>query len=734
MGISFYIFLVNVVAHLIKGLPGFYFALALEVSIALIISRLRIANTLSFPKGNQKKFWILSLIVLTVFFYKIAAHAPSGSDTIGYFSYAMVFERGDFPIHTPWQPEYKTFTHIGLSLFLGAVHGLASVPLVFIQYFTAFLILVSISQTLMWFIRYKQSSFTYLILLPVLVGLISLGSFMIAWPTSFSLPETGNNLVKWLNSLPNVNNTLSLYGSPTILDGFIYFFHRLLALSVTLLLIFILIFPHGKNSFLGKVYALILILVIGLIDESSVVATLPVLLIFMFFKTYRKSILNFSIFLLILLSAFYLQGGLIKDFADRELNRNSQAKPTVLIFPKDKDNRFYNFLSYRLVKLKPVSFETQTNYKPLQWFHPGITLQLITAVALCVLAGIFFKKYASYKEICSLLWVLSLTAITSFVAYFAIVPNDFWHKNGDRFLAQAYYFSGLSIAFFITYWWINSPKRFSFIKILVSWILLISIIPSLTQLFPRPVQFWFKLQTEEIRASFKWVKKNIPINEKIIVLTDGSAIPSSNIGLVSYIGAHTPIWGALPRSFEVFDTNPTYADLFYTLNPQILKSLGVRYLILSEDYLKHLPENRKKDILNPDFFHTVFTDDYKKEIIVEVTTDYLSKAQNLGGTFEELNTITPKNGAYYLDQKSLTENKNLYRTAEMTLVDREIYGAYDWFNARIDFDLPYHEPTHDHYDYLVLGEGTDPKIFCNCNNPILIWNGLGNNINLWKTN
>ena len=254
------------------------------------------------------------------------------------------------------------------------------------------------------------------------------------------------------------------------------------------------------------------------------------------------------------------------------------------------------------------------------------------------------------------------------------------------------------------------------------------------QLFPRAKINWFSHAPKEL-VLYTWIRNNIPVDKKIIMLTDVSPTSSSNTDLVIKAGTLTPVWTSEYLATG-FDTNPTYSDIFYTLNPQLLKILKIDYVVIGDQYLTQLAKispKRISDIKNPDFFQPITHDSQSGYRILRVLPKYLSEGENLNGTFYELTNIAPKIGSYFMEGYPSIDF-GFHRSAQLALYDREIY--YDINKAPlyafvIDVALKYYEAHKGEYDYLILGKNTDPKKFCNCS-PKLLWEGLGNGIKLWK--
>lgn len=721
-GLSLFLFLVNILAYFVKGWPLFYAAGGIQLLITIVALKIIKASPLEFPKGKMRLIWFMSLIFWGLFSLIITNTSPfNGSDNVFYFSQASVFARGDFPIHTPWQPDYVSYSHLGISQLLAALRVLTGASYHFIHAVLAFISLFCSIQILTWILNFKNPKFLKLLLfsLPALIGFISLGAFMLAVPVKLTSPDLQNGFLGWLNKLPTIETSNASAG---FLDPLIYILHRLVSTSFFLGILALLLFPL-KKAYISAFAITIFLSAIALLDESVLISILPATVVMSFFSFNKKFIIWISF---ILISAFVIsfQGGIVTESV---INRYGSGSG-ILIFPQDNpDNPYENFRSFRVNSQSSTLFENLKQYQPFGWLQIGIIYQLIF---LLICAAFLLKKKALDEYEGSFTYIVVyffISSVTAFIAFHILVPKLF-HTNGWRFLALSYQFSGIGIAFFLIYLFLNHKNII--LKIIIIWILIFSIVPPFARLFPRRDDlFWFKPAPEPKRASFEWIKKNLSVEEKIIALTDGSPIPSSNIELTTSVGAFTPVWPPYVRAYENFDTSSTYADLFYTLNPDALTLLKAKYLIISNAYVSQLPEERSKDVVNTQYFKQVFWDTERSEGIFTVSEAFLGSAKNLNGTLAELSEIAPKDKTYYLDYESLQKNKNLYKATAMALGERKIYGVHDYW-SRIEGHIPIFGQLTS-YDYLILGDDTDPYIFCRCSAK-LIWSGYQGGIKLWE--
>lgn len=734
LGIATYIFTLNLVSHFIKGPTGFYLSFILEIVLAILLIIYKKVEPINFPKKTALYVWLFSLFFWSIFLFFIAGTSGGSisADSTMHYSLASSFIRGDYPMHTPWQPDYIIYYHIGVAEFLGASRILTGGYNNFLYATLSFLVLLSISQILSNLFLFKTTKsyllFSYFII--PLVGLISLGGYMLAWPINLSFPNISEGFVHWLGQLPKTAWGYDHFGAAATIDGFILFIHSLVAIGMFFSLSTLIIFPHKSYRFLTVCFMILLLGAIALTDESVLFVILPAVFLISFFTVFEKKVKYFLIFLLISLTLISVQGGIITEGM---LNRYGTGTD-VLLFPKDQEGpsaRFEGYRSYRLKQQQSRLFPNQESYYPFRWLHIGIVWKLLLTILFTIFV---FKKSreVGQKQLVSILVLFTLSASTAFVNFHALVPKGWVHINGDRFLVFSHYLSGLVVIFFIFYVW-GYLHSYKMIKALVVWVIAISVIPQLAVIFPREKYNWFAKPYVPVSSEYIWIKNNIPMDDRILVFTENAPVPSSNLQLLREIGALTPGWAPQPRVYHGFDMSPIYSDVYYTLNPELLSILKLRYLALGQSYFLGLTEKRKQDLQNPNYFQVVYKNPAGNFVIFKILPQYLNGGENLTGTFTEMEEIAPKKGAYYIDYPPNIDERT-FRALRLLLYDREIYynilGAT--YNFRIDVPLRYYGDKTDHYDYLALGQNVDPKIICNCQAK-LIWEGFGNGVKLWST-
>ena len=737
-GITFHIFVINLLAHVIKGPPVIYFSLLIQIIFTVIVHfRIPTFRT-EFPKGSEKYLWIISLTIWIIFSYQIAAHSIiDGADSTVYYTLTSRFIRGDYPIYQPWQPAYIIFYHIGGLELLASLKVFTGASYYFIHAFISFILLICISQVLTYiFLKDRLNNFKRFItsFIPPIFGLISIGNIMFVWPINFSI-NFENGLINWLKNLPTLTRSFEHYGTFGEVDTLIYFLHHSLGLSLFLAALIPLLSPNNKR---WVIFVLtIFIAAIALINESIFILSLPAIIIASYLITFKKFAKYVLILIVISLPLVLFQGGIVTESI---LNR--YGIKFLLIFPSDGE---YLYRTYRLNQSSNKFFSDE-QYNPLAWFHPAIYIQLL----ILLISAFVYSKSRNHENFQDkiLIWILLICAITSLVAYFGLVPKGYTNPNGNRFLTWSFYFSGLGIAFLIVYFLNFIKFKITIFKILLNyliiWILITSITPIFVNLFPRKKENFLITTKPNINLVYEWIKKNIAYDKDVISLIYTNPVSISNLELAREAGVLTPIWPSKPFVFGLYDTGPDFFDFYYTLNPETFKILGVDYIITSREYRTNLPKIRQNDLQNPYYFkpmhqfsgYILFGYPFEipsNIIIYQVLNKYLIEAQNLEGTFSELNRIAPLEGKYYIDYPpNITEN--IFRALRLLLIDRQLYskpgGAF--YNGLIDVEPKQYGKFSDWYNYLVLGETVDPKTICSCEAK-LIWSGLGNGVKLWKT-
>ena len=739
IGVSFYIFIINLSAYLFKGISGFYVTIVILLALTVVLKKkIKLAKfEMSINKTSLLYFLIWAIFLFIILDTNGAAIS---GDAFMPISLAALFSRGDYPIHVPFQPDYVSFYHIGGPELLAFFKPITGASYQFLFSFFSFIVLLSVSQLLTWIIDGKGRKIPLILRLTIpLVGLISMGGFMLTFPIEAKFNLAGD-IFSYLKTLPTLNTIVS-YASSSSLDSLILFFHRLLAFSSFIALIPFVIYPSKRNPILTASIILITTSSIALLDEAVFISCAPTTFILSFFTLFQKGFLKWILFCAIGLLLIILQGGIIPQ----TIFRTNQALNQFEIIPKDQSYILPSL--YKLIQqsLNPPPNPEQYTFK---WIHLNIILQLPLLLSFYFL----LIRVKADSRIKSLLLLMFLSSLTALVAYFEIIDKII-PPNGARFLSFSYHLSGLGIIFFIVSVWSslktnNFTNKFltSLLKIIIVWFLLISITPSVAKLFPRENYHWLTtispISTQWELPIYDWIKNNLPLQSRMMILVNELSLARDNLitnnqlnlNLITHSGAKVSWWYPKPLAMYGMDISPAFLDVLFTLDPEIIKVLKLDYIIVNQQYVNALPKERILDINNPRYFQLVYFDQFNGLMVLKTLTDYLLKAKNFGGTLYELEQITPTSGYYYLEGKPNIP-ENTYRAIRLTLGDRYVYTPlghdYAKYNFPIDVVLKSYDESNNNYNYLVLAKDTDPEKICNCK-ALLIWQGLGDNIKLWQ--
>lgn len=737
-GIAIFIFLLNLVAHFIKGPLGFYTALGIEI---LLVSLLKIKikpKEIIFPQKGERVVWIITLLFWFIFLALICATGSATSpDWLHHSYFTSLLTRGDFPVHSPFQPDRLSSYHIGFAEILGLFKVFTGGSFAFLESTLALIALFSASQILQWTLRIKGGALNFILLIFVpLVGLVSLGNFMIVWPYQFSFPQISDGIINWFHNLPTLYDTYIPYGAPASLDSLNLFLHRMLALAIFSSIIPFILFPNESKKIFSSAIILVLLASLVLADESVFIVTAPAVVLILFFSLFKKNIKKWILFCLAAVFITVFQGGIVNEV----IFKSDKSVAKVLLFPEDEKGstaKFTNYRSYRLEAQKSKIIPDKVEYVPFRWFHFGAVWQVGFLLIACLIFTIYFRKKLSDKSYLYLTWLFYLSGITALVAFHGIVPVGWTHLNGNRFLSLSYQLSGLGIIIFIILSCINlKGKGGLLIQILLAWFVITSTLPALVLLFPRQQNLnWFReVSYDPKKPEQTWIKENLKVDTRILPFMETFPTSGPILEFVTNIGIFTPVWYDEPEA-QGFDVSPPYLDLFFTQNPEILQRLKVDYIMTNKLYRSTLPTKRLADLDNTEYFKTVYSDINGDIIISKVLPEYFTKGENYKGTFYELSQILPSRGAFFIEQ-SPRISEAVWRVAFLTLQMQNYEMYYNSkflpiYNFIINVDIQYNGEANDKYDYLVLGPDTDPKSVCGCQIK-LVWSQIAGYVNLWK--
>ena len=179
-----------------------------------------------------------------------------------------------------------------------------------------------------------------------------------------------------------------------------------------------------------------------------------------------------------------------------------------------------------------------------------------------------------------------------------------------------------------------------------------------------------------------------------------------------------------------------FFDIAYFLSPAALQKLRVDILLIDNAFFETLPEIRKRQLEDENFFIKIFANSENRtswEKIYKIKNEYLTNGTEIEGTFEQLKKTMLKEGKIYIDNEENFNPSYLRRAVIFILRDRDLYflpqsGVYLNVEASINQKNPREDKD---YDFLLLSPKTDPKDICQCQVELL-WKGLRDSIYLWR--
>jgi len=731
VGVAIYIFILNLLSFVIKGNPGIFISYFVFILIGLVISRKIKADKIDFPKKTVLFLFILSVAIWGIFLFWKVGHTILGGDTSLYYSIAKTFARGNFPIVSPWQPDLPVKYHYGASIFLGASESFTGYSFEFLHRFIVFLLLLSVSQILIWAWRRHESLLSLLIyqLVPI-VALISVGTFMFVGPHfPLKLPELGSirDLVLWGRELPSIHLSFETYGAPVNLSIIIYFLFYTVSLSVFYSLMVFLIFPRFKNKVFRWLIVGVILSSLALINESLFLPALIVSTLLLLWK--EKTILKLFITGLFFGFIVLFQGGIITDSLIRKDNLNA----SVLFFPK-KEDLPYEFVGYHRAQQASKPFDIEEKWLPFVWYHPGFGWLYVFS-----LSGFLYLLIKKEKEKLLILTAFLISAVTSIIAYNVIVPK-YLAANGNRLMLFSYQIFGVLVTLLLI-WIFESVQKKKVVAIIFSlfavWLLIPSLGPPILQLSEaRLAQNRLLSVNEDLPETLKWIENNVSIEKRVVDITTNAPFSGRPEEVLVKAGAFIPTFASKYRAYTL-EASPEYLDLVFTLNPDVVKELRVSYVIIDSNYFQTLPEVRKNDIQNAVFFEKVFetSSPYAQwERIYRIKDEYLKEGSILSGTFKELLGFIPQDTALYIED---WRSENPWATLRKAV----IFAFKDWnpyatpgsgVYLNVEAFVSIREPAKaQKFDYLVLSKDTNPNSICECKLE-RIWQGIGDNVKVWR--
>lgn len=735
VGISTFTFLLNGISYIFPPPQSIYISYILFFLGGIFLGRIYRFEKWDLHFDKQLFFYLLSSLSWAILFFWKGNFALIGSDTNLYYSIAHTFIKGNFPPQTPWQPDLPLSYHVGVSELLGAFHFFTGLDFTFLHIFFSSLFIFCSAQIILWLIKRHKSVISFLLTNLAVVGIfISFGFFYITWPTfPLRLPNIDNlsKLILWLRDLPTVNQAIEVYGAPVNLDGLMYFIFHAFGLAIFLSLIALLLHIK-KNTLGGWVVIFIGLASLALVSESIFIAAFPALVLGMLLveikvgnisKNFKKILILLSLTVLVV----FFQGGIISA----SIKPSSNIEPSAVLFPK-KDDIKEDFTSYHLGQQSSKLLPQNRDWLPFRWFHVGIDLLLPISFLIILFLKLEFSQSLLLK-------MLFIAALTSLGAYHFIVPK-FLVANGNRFLSASFLFFALLLSFAAFFVWEKVSENFTkkiVILVLILWILIPTILPPLALLSKTRFRE-NKLTPKMLGGSpaILWLKNNANFSERVMVLDKNAPHPSGQVRALVEAGIFAPVFDGSVRAFTI-EASPQYLDIAYSLSPSALNKLGISKLLIDRDFYQTLPGLRQDQLENKKYFIKVF--DYSNnrtnwEKVFMVQDAYLENVGELDGTLEELFNILPREGKIYIDNEENFKYDFLRRPIIFMLRDRDLYfspqsGVYLNVEAYINQKNP---DKNIVYDYLILGEKSDPQSICSCRVK-LIWKGLNNQVVLWRS-
>ena len=443
-GTLFYLVLLNSLSFIFGPQISQYLSFFLVMLISITILKFSKLSKISYLRGKSLLLFLFSSLFFIIPLFWVIGKTLLGADVEIFYSIAKTFSRGNFPMVTPWQPDLFLTYHYGISILIGAINGLTNLKLDFILLALSLFYIFCLIQSFIWIWKRHDKIFSLLLyfLIPSLT-LFSVGTMMLVIP-SFPIELTKN--LEILN-LPTAHKSFETYGGAVVdLNGHVYFFHHLVGLVITWLLI-VLCTNIQRKRFLFRVITVAICLIgFALINEAFFILSIFfVIASFIYFeikqKSLKKDVIPLFLIGLVSLLIILFQGGVITGYI---LNRHKGLEQSVIIFPKISDYpeglaAVDNLRGYRAGQQSTHIFKENFLFKS-KWYQLGVSWLL----GIFIILIIILWKYIDIKKKFTLLFFLS-TSVFSILAYNTVIPI-YVPANGNRFLTMCYQFLGLGLS------------------------------------------------------------------------------------------------------------------------------------------------------------------------------------------------------------------------------------------------------------------------------------------------
>lgn len=655
---------------------GFFFAIALYITLlnfnyrlfpgsgGMILSSIEILtlgvfaffklrrhwDKLDLSRKTVLPFFLLGSIILIFSFIRIP-NTLSSAETAMQWSYAGSFAKGNYPLMTPWQPDIPPNYHLGTYLFEGALYNLSGLPFMYIQaIFNAFLFAMNLLFAIFLFWQKKYGIKNLWLIIAGLTLFFSFGIIILAYP-NFSLQSLSMDFQNADNILQLIPAKQARAGAPLIDINFLSFLPaRSLSLGLSFLTLYFMI-AKFKYRYTKIVSLAAILSIMSFIEESIFLPVFTLFgLIFLlsvlpvikpaFLKKQAKNLL-----ILITLTAAMaaVHGGFIyHNTFERE---ESVYK---LLLPSDE------LFRVRLDFLRDVHFIPQ-NFNIINIFVPSpIWLILILA----------FYALIKKDKVIGALVALSVITLISYLS-----ANYIYCRTCPmRLQSHAYLILGYGFIFMLFQIFKNLSLKQNIIGalILFPFLFIPTLIPVLisetkilkNSLIAKTYKTVLSNNSPLRRdAMIEWASKNLPPNSRILVVGREFPSPTGSINFM-YGGLYT-LYGPQFVRVNRQGPGPEFFDAALTLNPSILKKTNVGYIYLTTNSpaFKYLPEIRKKDLSNKNFFEELYSLDvneysaiYKIYRVNPQFLDPVTGGREIeDGTLEKLQKLIPVNSTVYIN-------------------------------------------------------------------------------------
>lgn len=605
--------------------------------------------------------YIPLLIIISSILFLVSSNAVYGGDTATYWGLASSFTRGNYPMTLPWQPNYLPVYHISTYILIGWYSSITGLSIPATHTLLSWVWITSYTILLLGIL--KANRFKKIFVLPLSLMILIIQGGPIFWRGD----------VFQLTSFFKLNDLLVRYesikgsagGGANSFSSLIYSNFQLLGLISVLSTISIITSIRTINI---KLIILLgcLTSFIASTDESIFP---PIFLCICIILLIKKKINYIILFMFVVLVTLMLFQNAIRD------SILTPASPS------------------RFSLVHPGSSDWFTRYN----FSGGYISDSWYMFPLFV--GLVFTCIYSIKKRHQQLFILtSFSSLCLLVG--TIIKNTYWPANSVRLINTSSRISAITVIL-VLYMLLSSKK------ILVKYLsvfAIILVIPSVFTEYKYLSSFVTAKQHQNIITmsntssdELKLISDTIKYNDKVLILDqypeDGVYSPLT-INAIQFYGIQIPLFSARPKMMNA-ETGGEWYDAVSSLNPEVVKSLGIEYIFAT-------PKGEKRMLAN--------LSEYTLELITENKFGKLWKILNI-----PVNVTSPsiREGTEKIEaKKSVFIDKftdpSIRRGLLEKLKKNEIYGKNyaiggDWYMYRED-ELPVinNQTIWNNEDYLIL--------------------------------